>query len=107
MAAFDLFGRRWMLRVVWELRDGPLGFRELQARCDAMSSSVLRDRLAELIDAGLIARDGGERYRLTAIGAELGPAFAPLNRWAERCTPAGPAVAAPTAPSRCNSRLRP
>ena len=28
MAALDLFGRRWMLRVMWELRDGPAGFRE-------------------------------------------------------------------------------
>ena len=25
MALLDLLGRRWTLRIVWELRDGPLG----------------------------------------------------------------------------------
>jgi DNA-binding HxlR family transcriptional regulator len=83
MAALDLLGRRWALRVMWELRDGPLGFRELQARCDGMSSSVLRTRLVELVDEGLLAQDGTD-YRLTAIGAELGEAIGPLNAWAER-----------------------
>src|SRR5690349_8624017 len=50
MAALDLLGRRWTLRVLWELRDGPLGFRAIQAACDDMSSSVLRDRLHELTE---------------------------------------------------------
>lgn len=83
MAALDLLGRRWTLRVLWELREGPLGFRELQARCDAMSSSVLRTRLVELVDEGLVHQsDAG--YDLTRIGRELGEAIMPLNRWAER-----------------------
>ena len=84
MAAFDLLGRRWALRVLWELRAGPLGFRELQHRCDAMSSSVLRDRLAELTVAGLVAKDDDDRHALTAMGDEMGPAFGPINAWAER-----------------------
>src|SRR3954471_16677531 len=83
MAALDLLGRRWTLRVLWELRDGPLGFRELQARCDGMSSSVLRTRLVELVDEGLIAQDESD-CRLTKIGAELGDAIAPLSAWATR-----------------------
>ncbi len=82
MAALDLLGRRWALRVLWELRDGPLGFRELRDRCDAMSSSVLRDRLVELGEAGLVGRDAEQRYLLTPIGAELRDAIAPLDRWA-------------------------
>src|SRR5512133_1347094 len=44
LVAFDLLGRRWALRVLWELREERLGFRALQSRCDDMSSSVLRDR---------------------------------------------------------------
>lgn len=83
MAALEVLGRRWTLRIMWELRDGPLGFRQLQARCDGMSSSVLRTRLVELIDEGLVAQgDGG--YGLTAIGAELGDAIKPLTGWAQR-----------------------
>jgi len=46
MAALDLLGRRWALRILWELTDGPRGARELRQRCDAMSPSVLYQRLA-------------------------------------------------------------
>jgi len=82
MAALDLLGRRWALRVLWELRDGPLGFRELQTRCDGMSSSVLRTRLVELVDAGLVDQD--ETYGLTPLGRDLGRSIRPLSKWAER-----------------------
>ena len=55
MALLDLLGRRWALRVLWELRDGGgLTFRELQARCAEVSSSVLNDRLRELREAGIV-----------------------------------------------------
>jgi DNA-binding HxlR family transcriptional regulator len=84
MAALDLLGRRWALRVLWELRDGtPLSFRELRERCDSMSTSVLNQRLAELRDAGLVdAGDGG--YHLTRSGKDLKDAIAPLDTWAKR-----------------------
>ncbi len=84
MAALDLFGRRWTMRIMWELSHQPLGFRALQARCDGMSSSVLRDRLRELTAAALVERGEDESYALTALGADLSTALAPLSRWAER-----------------------
>src|SRR3954466_14416119 len=62
MVAFDLLGRRWALRILWELRGGPRGFRLLQERCGGMSSSVLRDRLKELTDAAIVETDDGGRY---------------------------------------------
>ncbi len=84
MVLLDLLGRRWALRIGWELHAGEtLTFRELQERCDAASSSVLNDRLRELRGAGIIERaDGG--YRLTARGAELLELLLPLDRWAKR-----------------------
>ena len=84
MAALDLLGRRWALRVVWELRDGARGFRELQERCDKMSSSVLRDRLAELGAARLVDQRDDDRYELTKTGRELIGAIEPLSAWAGR-----------------------
>jgi len=84
MAAMDLLGRRWALRIVWELRGGPLGARALQARCDRMSSSVLYQRLAELTGAGLLARDETGAYHLTGLGAALAPALEDLDAWARR-----------------------
>jgi DNA-binding HxlR family transcriptional regulator len=84
MALLDLLGRRWTLRVIWELRDGALASRDLQSRCDAMSSSVLNQRLDELRDAGIVAlRDRGG-YELTDEGRALLVSLAPLNEWAAR-----------------------
>jgi DNA-binding HxlR family transcriptional regulator len=82
MVVLDLLGRRWTLRVLWELRDQTFTFRELQARCDGMSSSVLNLRLRELREADIVAVDEGGGYRLTEEGRELLEALAPLNGWA-------------------------
>jgi DNA-binding HxlR family transcriptional regulator len=84
MAALDLLGRRWTLRVLWELRDEPLTFRGLRARCDAMSPSVLNQRLTELRQAGLVELDPAGGYRLAGAGRELLRALAPLQAWATR-----------------------
>ena len=83
MAVLDLLGRRWTLRVTWELYRAPAGFRELQRRCDRMSSSVLTRRLAELTDAELV-EDGPDGYRLTDLGRELVESLLPLEMWARR-----------------------
>lgn len=82
MALLDLLGRRWALRILWELRDGPLGFRALQAACAGMSPSVLNQRLSELRAAALIDSDQGGN-QLSPLGQELLAQFAPLNDWAE------------------------
>lgn len=84
MAALDLLGRRWALRVLWELRDGPVGARDLRTRCDGMSSSVLYERLGELVDARLVERDADGAYRLTGLGSDLGAALEPLDAWSRR-----------------------
>lgn len=84
MAALDLLGRRWALRLLWELRSEPLGARTLRERCDGMSSSVLYERLSELSSAGLITKDDYGHYTLTSLGAELGSALDPLDQWSQR-----------------------
>ena len=84
MALLDLLGRRWSLRILWELHTaGPLGFGELQARCDGMSPSVLAQRLAELREAGLVAL-AAERYAPGADAAELARILLALDAWAKR-----------------------
>ncbi len=42
VAALDLLGRRWILRILWELRNGPIGFRALQAFCDSNVSQHVK-----------------------------------------------------------------
>lgn len=83
MALLDLLGRRWALRVLWEMRaEQPLTFRDLQARCGGISSSVLNDRLRELRDAGILAAQPAGGYRLSEDGRDLLAALAPLDAWA-------------------------
>ena len=82
MVLLDLLGRRWALRVLWELRDDPATFRQLRARCDGMSPSVLNARLAQLREAGVVEREGESGYALTRHGRELLAALAPLDGWA-------------------------
>jgi DNA-binding HxlR family transcriptional regulator len=82
MVLLDLLGRRWTLRVLWELHAGPVpSFRELQSRCGGVSSSVLTDRLGELREAGIVER-ADDGYQLSARGAELGKTVLQLARWA-------------------------
>jgi DNA-binding HxlR family transcriptional regulator len=83
MAAMDLLGRRWALRILWELRSGPVGARNMLERCAGLSSSVLYERLRDLTDAGLVAKDQGGGYALTTMGHRLEAALAPLDGWAK------------------------
>jgi DNA-binding HxlR family transcriptional regulator len=82
-SVLDLLGRRWALRLVWELRRGTLTFSELRGRT-GISPSVLSSRLGELVGAGVLERDPGRRYRLSGRGRELARILYELNRWAEQ-----------------------
>ncbi|HUY44812.1 MAG TPA: winged helix-turn-helix transcriptional regulator [Streptosporangiaceae bacterium] len=82
LALFDVLGRRWALRVVWELRAGGLTYRELAARAPDMSTSVLTQRLRELRAARLVEHERGSGYRLTADGFGLLRHIADLRDWA-------------------------
>jgi DNA-binding HxlR family transcriptional regulator len=83
MAALDLLGRRWALRVLWELREGAHTFRALQQACAGISPAVLNTRLRELRDVDVVERtDDG--YALAPAGRELCRALAPLEMWSRR-----------------------
>lgn len=83
MALLDLLGRRWCLRILWELRGDPLTSRALRTACDEVSPTVLQTRLDELREAGFVAL-GETGYGLTPLGRELCATFMPLHRFAER-----------------------
>jgi DNA-binding HxlR family transcriptional regulator len=90
MAVMDLLGRRWSLRILWELSSGAIGARRLLARCEGMSSSVLYERLRELADAGLVTKNGDGAYQLTDLGADLSRSLQPLDEWSRRWATAVP-----------------
>jgi DNA-binding HxlR family transcriptional regulator len=82
MVLLDLLGRRWALRVIWELREErTLNFRDLVDAC-GISPGVLNARLAELRENSIVEH-GVQGYALTPIGRELLARLMPLHDWAE------------------------
>lgn len=82
MVLLDQLGRRWSLRILWELHHGALNFRDLQAACDGASPSVLNTRLRELRKLQLVEHESGSGYTLSASGRDLLQQFEPLSDWA-------------------------
>jgi DNA-binding HxlR family transcriptional regulator len=83
LALLDLLGRRWALRILWELRMERASFQALHRRCDAMSTSVLSQRLAELRDARLIDKDRDGGYMLTEHGDRLLSRLDGIDEWTQ------------------------
>jgi DNA-binding HxlR family transcriptional regulator len=81
MVALDALGRRGALRLLWELRNGPLTFRALQTACDSNPGS-LNTRLKELRQLCIVDH-GDAGYFLTAHGLSLMTALEPLQTWAQ------------------------
>jgi len=92
--SLEVFGDRWTLLV---LRDivfgGARHFRELLAGPEGISSNVLADRLAALVENGLLTRSGDPShkqkvtYSLTEKAIELVPVLAQLSAWGLRHLP--------------------
>jgi DNA-binding HxlR family transcriptional regulator len=83
LALLDLLGRRWALRILWELRLAPASFQALQVRCDSMSTSVLSQRLGELRDAQLVEKDQAGSYCLTEPGTRLLARLDGMDEWTQ------------------------
>ncbi|MEV0387331.1 helix-turn-helix domain-containing protein [Nonomuraea sp. NPDC050643] len=93
--SLELFGDRWTLLV---LRDivfgGARHFRELLGGPERISSNILADRLATLVEHGLLTRSGDPShkqkvtYSLTEPAIELVPVLAQLSAWGVRHLPA-------------------
>lgn len=85
MVILDILGRRWNLRIIWELmQNGPMSFRILRDHCDNISPTILNRRLLEMRKARIIEHRAREGYALTTEGKELCELFPPLNEWVNR-----------------------
>ncbi len=80
----ELLGQRWMLRVIWELEPGPLGFLALRRRMGNCSSSMLSVRMQRLQETGVVLKKSDKSYELTTAGRELAVALKPLWQWSDR-----------------------
>lgn len=88
--AIEILAGKWKPVILAHLKEGPLRYGELRARLPNLSEKMLVQRLEDLEELGLIARDkrGGRgarsTYRLTARAATLRPALQALHDWGRR-----------------------
>jgi DNA-binding HxlR family transcriptional regulator len=96
-ATLEQVGERWSLLILRNVFFGVHRFDELQ-RDLGIARNTLRDRLALLVDEGILVRrryqERPERfeYRLTAKGTDLWPVLHALMSWGDKHAelPAGP-----------------
>ena len=89
--SFELIGERWTLRILRSALYGLRRFDDFQAELD-IPRSVLSNRLAGLVDSGIMKRrayrEEGQRarieYRLTEMGKALGLPFIAMTEWGDR-----------------------
>jgi DNA-binding HxlR family transcriptional regulator len=89
--AMEILGEKWTFIVLRELFMGLRRFDDLRVRT-GIPRQVLTNRLAGLVDSGLLRREpyqepgarAREEYRLTQAGLDLYPAIVALREWGDR-----------------------
>jgi DNA-binding HxlR family transcriptional regulator len=85
--AVELIGKRWNGVILQVLLGGPARFSELRGAISGITDTMLSQRLKELEDAGLVAREILEnrpivvQYGLTDIGNSLSPILNAIALW--------------------------
>ncbi len=97
----EVFGDRWTLLIIRDMMfAGKRHFREFLASDEAISSNILSDRLAMLVETGIVSRADDPSHRLKAIysltekGIQLLPIIAQISHWSRRHMPVDPVLAA-------------
>jgi DNA-binding HxlR family transcriptional regulator len=90
--AMSVIGDRWTVLILRDCLRGVSRFDEFQRRLDC-SRAIIADRLAHLVDSGVLKRERYEAhpprydYRLTDMGRALGPVLMTMSAWGERWIP--------------------
>jgi DNA-binding HxlR family transcriptional regulator len=86
--SLDVVGDRWTLLIVRELVErGPCRYTDLRNGLPGIASNLLAERLRELEQAGVVAREDAPPpiattlFRLTPRGEQLRPVLDDLARW--------------------------
>ena len=87
VTCFQLFGNKWKICVIQQLKVRPFGFNELRRAISGISQKVLSSNLKEMEVAGLINREvvpetlARTEYSLTELGASLMPLIESMVTW--------------------------
>ena len=84
---FQLFGNKWKIYIIQQLKERPFGFSELQRAIAGISQKVLSSNLKEMEAAGLITRTVipetpiRTEYALSEVGESLMPVINSMVEW--------------------------
>lgn len=87
-SAIELIGRRWTGAIIKTLMPGPKRFCEFKDAIPELSDRLLTERLKELEEHGLVAREVSTGrpvqvlYALTPKGQDLEPILCAIGQWA-------------------------
>jgi DNA-binding HxlR family transcriptional regulator len=87
--ALEAMGERWSFMILRAAFNGVHHFEEFQSEL-GIARNILSNRLARLVDHGVLAREVMTedrrkiRYRLTEKGQDLLPTMVALRQWGER-----------------------
>ena len=88
-AALEVMGERWSFLILRAAFNGLIHFEEFSSEL-GIARNILSNRLAKLVDHGVLARARCEddkrkvEYRMTPKGVDLLPAMLALRQWGER-----------------------
>jgi len=98
--ALEVMGERWSFLILRAAFNGLVHFEEFSSEL-GIARNILSNRLARLVDHGVLARTPSTldrrkvEYRLTEKGCDLLPALLALRQWGEKYTmrvPANPVL---------------
>lgn len=84
---FQLFGNKWKIYIIQQLKERPFGFNELQRAITGISQKVLSSNLKEMEKAGLVTRTVIPKtpirteYALSEVGESLMPIINSMVEW--------------------------
>ena len=90
-AALEVMGERWSFLILRAAFNGLVHFEEFSSQL-GIARNILSNRLARLVDHGVLARipcqDDRRKveYRMTEKGSDLLPAMLALRQWGEKYT---------------------
>lgn len=87
-SALELIGDRWSMIILWNVKEKPMRFGDLQKASEGVNTRTLTQRLQKLEEFGLVTKREYKEYpprteyEITDKGRELEPVFLSLTDWA-------------------------
>ena len=81
LAAIELLGHRWVMRLIWELQPSPVHFDDLCGRLGGCSADELTTRLDLLCRENIVHNTEDTVYGLTMLGTQLALSLNAVWEW--------------------------